>query len=179
MSKLVKDYIAAELRGRYSGVESALLVEYVGVDGETNTTFRRALRKKKLVLEIVQNSMLKRAVAGTRLEVLGPSLKGPSALVTGGESAVDAAKVLFEWKDKVKGLRLKAAVLEGEFIDERTVVDLYKMPTKRDVQAQIVGQALSPGGKLAAILKGAGNVGGLIKALIEKQEQGEEIKKIA
>lgn len=178
MSKLVKKMIASELSDRYSGLDSALLVEYVGVDGLTNTEFRRTLRAKSVNFEIVKNSLFKRAIADTQLAPLADRLTGPTAVVTGGETLIDAAKVVEEWTGKIKGLRFKVAVLEGELIDERAVEGLHKMPTKADLQARIVSIALSPGGNLvAAALSGGSNIAGCLKTLIEKLEDGEEIKK--
>lgn len=179
MSKLVKNYITDELTDRYSGMESALLVEYVGVDGLTNTEFRRELRSKSVNFEIVKNSLFRRAIAGGKLAPLSDKLSGPTAVVTGGDTLIDAAKVIEEWLGKIGGLKLKVAVLEGELIDEHAVTELHKMPTKADMQGRIVSIALSPGGKLvSAMLSGGSNIAGCLKTMIEKLEKGEEIRKV-
>ena len=68
-------------------------------------------------------------------------------------------------------------MLEGEWLDEARVAGLSKMPTKRDLQARVAAIILSPGGNVAgAINAGGGNIAGAIKAMIEKIEDGEEIK---
>lgn len=174
MSKLVKDLITKELQARYGELDNAVWVELIGVDGITTNEFRRDLHEKNLRLEVVKNSLFRRAVADRPLGKLAERLEGPAALVTGGESAIDAAKVLDAWLPKIKGLRLRGAVLEGEYYDEQAVASLAKMPSKRDLQARLVGIVLSPGGNLAgAILSGGSNIAGCLKALIEKLEKGE------
>ncbi len=177
MSKMVKGLITDALNGRYNELDSALLVEFVGVDGNTSNEFRGALRKQDIRLEIVKNSLARRAIAEGPLSALGGDLKGPSALLTGGESLIDVAKLVDEWKAKVEGLKLKSAVLEGEYLDTDKVQGLHKMATKADMQARVAGAVLSPGAKLvgAAISPGA-KLAGCLKAMIEKLEGGEEIK---
>ena len=175
MSKLVKDLITKDLKSRYAEMDSAVWVEMLGIDGITTNEFRRDLHEKQLRLEIVKNALFRRAVGDGPLAKLAESLTGPAALITGGESAIDAAKVIEGWMPKLKGLKLRGAVLEGEYLDEQAVAGLAKMPTKRDLQAKLVGVILSPGGNLAgALLAGGGNIAGCIKALIEKLEDGED-----
>lgn len=111
---------------------------------------------------------------------LAGALGGPVALLTGGETAIDAAKALEEWLPKFpkNAVKLRGALLEGEFLDEAQVQDLAKMPGKRDLQAQLVAMVLSPGGKLvSAILSGGGNVAGCLKAMIDKLEKDEPVAK--
>lgn len=175
MSKMIKDMITDDLRGRYHELQSALLVEFVGVDGQTNNEFRRELRGRQMRLEIVKNSIFRRATAESRLAPLHRDLEGPSALLTGGESLIDIAKLIEEWKTKLKGLRLKSAVLEGEYLDRDRVARLHKMPNRAEMQARIAGTLLSPGRNLAgAINSPGGKIAGCLKALIEKLEKGEK-----
>lgn len=174
MSKPVKDLMTQELSLRYKGKDSALWVEFVGCDGITTNQFRRALHAKGVLIEVVKNAVFKRAASGTKLEGLASAMDGPAALVTANESLIDAAKLIEEWFPKIPGLKFKAAVLEGEFIDEKRVKGLAKMPTRRDLQGQIAGAAKSPGAKLASAIRSPGaNVAGAIKALLEKLEKGE------
>jgi len=174
MSKPVKDLITRELAGRYEGVESALWIELLGIDGITTNAFRGELRSRQMRLEIVKNSLFRRACGDGPLAKLAGALDGPAAIATGGESLIDVAKLIDEWRPKMKGLRLRGAVLEGEYIGETEVSGLSKMPSRRDLQARIVGQALSPGANLAAAALGPGSVlAGCVKALIEKLEKAE------
>lgn len=172
MSKLVKDLMTQDLRNRYESIDNAVWVEIVGVDGITTNEFRHTLHNKQFHLEVVKNSLFRRAIADAPLSRLAKHLEGPCALVTGGESAIDAAKVLDEWLPKLKGLRIRGALLEGEYLDEATATGLSKMPTKRDIQGRVAGAALSPGANLAAaILSGGGLIAGCLKHIIEKHEQ--------
>jgi large subunit ribosomal protein L10 len=172
MSKPVKELVTKELRSRYGELDSALWVELIGADGITTNEFRRDLRSHNIRLEIVKNSLFRQACGDGRLAPLAKGLTGPAALVTGGDSLIEAARIVEEWMPKIKGLKLRGAVLEGEFFDQQRVETLSKMPSKRDLQARIAGCLCSPGASLAAaILSGGGLVAGCVKALIEKLEK--------
>lgn len=173
MSKPVKELLTRELAGRYQAVRNAIWVELVGVDGITTNEFRRVLRDRNMRLEVVKTSLFQAACKDGPLAKLAAALHGPVALVTGGESAIDAAKLLDEWLPKLQTkLRLRGAVLEGEYLDEKRVKDLSRMPSQRDLLARVAMVIMTPGGRLAsAIAAPARNVAGCVKALVEKLEK--------
>lgn len=177
MSKFVKELITKDLQQRYADLDSALLVEFVGVDGNTNNAFRRELHEREMRLEVIKNSLFRRATGESKLAPLHRDLEGPSALLTGGESVIDIAKLVADWRSKIKGLKLKSAVLEGEYIDHDAVDRLHKMPNKAEMQARLAGAVMGPARKLAgAINAGGGNIAACLKTMIEKMEKGETIQ---
>lgn len=178
MSKPVKEMVMADLAGRYQDQENAVWIELLGVDGNTTNAFRRDLRSREMRLEVVKTSLLRKVCAGGPLASLANALVGPVALVTGGDSAIEVAKLLDEWSAKFpkNSYRLRGALLEGEYLDEATVQGLHKMAGKRELQGRIVSCMLSPGGNVvAAALSGGSNIAGCLKALIEKLEKGEGV----
>ena len=176
MSRLVKDMITKELEARFATCESALWIEMVGIDGIMTNSFRRELREKDMRLEIVKNSLFRRAVGDGPLKPLAEAIAGPAAILTGGDSLIDVAKVVQEWLPKAKNIKLRGAVLEGEWLDESRVINLSKMENKADLQAKIAMIVLSPARNLAGAINAPGaNLAGAIKSLIEKLEKGEEI----
>lgn len=180
MSKLVKNIISDELKRRYSETDSAVWVEMVGVDGLTTNSFRRELRKNKLRLEVVKTALLRRAVDSRPLSRLAKEMKGPASLISGEANSAQIGKLLKPWFEKIQQLKVRGALLEGEFVDEAACKDLDKMPTRRDLQGRVAAAALSPGAKLAGAIKSpAGNIAACIKAIADKLEKGEEIKKLS
>lgn len=176
MSRLIKDMITDELRSRYGELNSALWLEITGVDGITTNRLRGALRAKQMQLEVIKNSLFKRAIGDGPLKPLADALGGPAAIVTGGDSLIDVAKLIQEWLPKAKGIKLRGAVLEGQWLDESRVAGLSRMPTKRDLQAQVAAIILSPARNVAgAVDSGGANLAACLGSLIEKLEKGEEI----
>ncbi len=89
---------------------------------EANQAFRRDLREKAggATFQVIHNRTvriaLEKAFYGDEPEVLDEMLKGPSAIVFGGDGPIPIAKVLREWKRKFKSLRVKGGVSEGEVL---------------------------------------------------------------
>lgn len=175
MSKKVKGFIQEELRQRYQGTDQCLVVSVRGLSGVENNELRGALLNKDIRLNVVKNSLARRAFADLGLEAASDLFDGPCAVVVGGESIVDAAKVVKEWADKLEHLAIKGALVEGQVLDEQGAIALSKMPNRRELQGQIVACALSPGSRLAGAIGGpAGYIAGCVKALVEKLESGQE-----
>ncbi len=171
MSRRVKGLTTEELRSRYEGVDSVLLVDPTGIDANVNNAMRGDLRGKSVRLEVVKNSLARRAFEGGPLESMGPLLEGPNALVTGGDSIVDAAKMVAEWGKKIGLLKIRGAVVEGEMLGAAEASELAKLPGRRELHQQVVGLSLSPGARLAGALTGPGRViAGCLQAIIDKAE---------
>jgi large subunit ribosomal protein L10 len=129
----------------------------------------------------MQNSLAKKAFAGTPLEPLNKLLTGPSALAYGGQSVVEVAREIIALITTMPEVELKGAVLDGQLFEGKAgVTELSKFPTKDEAIAQVVTLVVSPARKLMAQVKGPGStLAGIIKAIEEKLEKGETIAKKA
>ncbi|PYR32513.1 MAG: 50S ribosomal protein L10, partial [Acidobacteria bacterium] len=59
-----------QLERAFKGSDSAILVDYKGLNVPQVTELRRQLRGAKAKYKVVKNTIAKRALKGTRLEVL-------------------------------------------------------------------------------------------------------------
>jgi len=172
MSKRVKSLITAELQNKFKGADAVVVVDYTGIDAKTNHSIRAALRGKKVKMTVVRNAMAVKALEGAGLKGAKDLLKGTNAVCYGGESVVDVARELVEQSKKVEKLKIKGAIVEGTLLDAKAATALSKLPSKKELQANLVAQILGPGRKIAGQLKGpAGKIAGQVKAVIEKAEK--------
>ena len=98
---------------------------------------------------------------------------GQCTVVFGGEGAGIAAKEVVAWAKKLKTIELKGGYIDGTVVKgDAGVKTLATMPTRAELQGQIVQIALTPGSKVAGAILGAGGViAGCIKSVIEKREK--------
>lgn len=174
MSKPVKDILTSEYQRRYASLDSACVVSVIGLDGKSANRLRGELRAKNIRLQVIKNSLARRALAGSRLFPLAEKLSGPCALVTGGDSIIDVAKTLVALKKTYPRLELRMGILEGDpqLID---IERLSAMKGRQEVLAEIAAVLRGPGGRLAGCLVGpAGRIAGCVKAIIDKAEKGEQ-----
>lgn len=173
MSKKVKEMMIKELADRYESVDSALVVNPLGIDGTTSNEMRGDLRSKSIRMEVIRNSLARKAFADTSLSVLAEVLDQSCALITGGDSIVDVAKHVKDWSKKVPEFQIRGAVVEGSVLDAQQALKLADMPNRQELQGQVVQIINSPGASLAgAIASPGGRIAGCIKTLVERLEEG-------
>ena len=169
MSKPVKDLMTQEYQRRYGEMESACIVSVIGLDAISTNRLRGELRAKDLRLQVVKNSLARRAFSDGPMAPVGKALEGPCALVTGGESAIDAAKALVVLQKTYPEIELKLGMMEGdpELIE---VEKLAKMKNRVELLGELAGQLLGPGARLAGCLAGpGGRIAGCVKAIGESE----------
>ncbi len=169
MSKPVKDMIASEYSRRFEGVTGAVVVEIRGLDAKATTSMRGNFHQKGIKITIVKNALARRTFKGGPLASLEKALKGPSAMLTGAESAIIVAREIVKAAEAEKKIVLKGAIFDGEFYEgDAGVKKLGSFPTREEAQAKVVTLVLSP----------ARNIMGCVKTIQEKLEKGEAISKL-
>jgi large subunit ribosomal protein L10 len=175
MSKYVKGLITDTLRERLKGVHDALLVNTIGLDGNTNTRLRAELRSKNIHVLVVKNSQAARATEGTPLAPLFANLSGTAAICWGGEDIVTLAKEITKLvkDDKYKPFTARGGVMDGDALDAIQVERVSKWPSRTEQLSILSGQILSPGANLVSQLI---SVGGALASQIEQRagKDGEE-----
>ena len=101
MSKLVKNMLVDDLKQRLTNVNELIVVSLGRLDGQKTTQLRQSLRKKKIHLQLVKNSLARRATLNTPLAPAFGTTEGMLAIAWGGEDVVDLAKEL----DRVSGAK--------------------------------------------------------------------------
>jgi ribosomal protein L10 len=174
MSKLVKNLVSNDLRKQLNGVSDALLVNVVGLDAIRTTKLRKELRAKNITLEVVKNSMARRATEGTPLAAAFQGVEGTLAIVWGGSDIVSLAKEI----TRLAGLKefdkfsARGGAMDGAKLTADDVKQVSTWPSREEQLSLLVGQVLSPGAKLSSQLTAiAGAVASQIKQHAEDLEK--------
>ena len=174
MSKLVKNMLIDDLRRRWEGVGEVIVVSLGSLDGHQATKLRQTLRKKRIHLQLIKNSLARRAAADTPLAPAFTKTEGMLAVAWGGEDVVDLAKELdriASGKD-FEGVEFRGGALDGARLEAGEVKLVAKWPSRAEVLSLIAGQIVGVGGLLAAQIGSAGGVlAGQIKSRAEDLEK--------
>lgn len=176
MSKAVKQMLVEDLQRRLTDVNDVIVVSLGRLDAQKTTQLRQTLRKKKISLQLVKNSLARRATRGTPLE---PALEGGDgmlAIAWGGEDIVDLAKELDRLagvKD-FEGLECRGGALDGGRLGAADVKQVAKWPTRAEQLSLLSGQISAVAGRLAGQIVAAGGVlaGQLASRVDELEKSG-------
>ena len=174
MSKLVKDLITEDLKGRLNDVTDLFVVNLVGLDAIKTQLLRKKLREKNIHLMMVKNSLARRATEGT---VLAPAFEGTTgmlAIAYGATDVVALAKEIAKLADDktMQPFSAIGGVMDGGKLSAEEVKLVSKWPTREEQLSILVGQILSPGAKLASQLNSVG--GAIVSQIKEKAKEPEE-----
>jgi large subunit ribosomal protein L10 len=174
MSKYVKQLLQSEIEKKLDKerISEFLVISTTGISGVNINQMRGQLKEKKMKLIVVKNSLFKRALLSRKMETAVALLDGPCTIAYGGDSIVDLAKEMTEWKKKIALLEIKGAYLEGSALNAAAAAGLAKMPTRAQMLSLLSATIMSPARNLsAAIMSPASKAAGCIKAAGEKQEK--------
>jgi large subunit ribosomal protein L10 len=143
------------LETAFKGSESAILVDYKGLNVPQVTDLRRQLRVAKASYKVVKNTLAKRALKGTAFEPLSDHFKGTTAVAYTGTDPVALAKALTTFAKTAPTLQIKAAVVQGRAIKAAEVTDLAALPGKPELYAKLLFLLQAPMVQLVSVLNAA------------------------
>ena len=141
-----------QLESAFKGSDSAILVDYKGLNVPQVTDLRRQLRAAKAKYKVVKNTIARRAVKGTRFEALEKYFEGTTAVAYTDKDPVALAKTLTTFVKTAPKLQIKAAVVQGKPVQPAAVTDLAALPSKPELYARLLGTMQAPMVQLVTVL---------------------------
>ena len=140
------------LESAFKGSDSAVLLEFKGLNVPQVTELRRQLRGVKASYKVVKNTLAKRAIKGTSFESLDQHFQGTTAIAYTGSDAVALAKTLTTFLKGAPQLSIKAAVVQGRPAKAADVSDLASLPGRPELYARLLGTLQAPMVQLVSVL---------------------------
>lgn len=168
-----KESVVADVKASMEKSAGVLFLDFTGMTVIEADKLRRDLQKKNVRYLVVKNTLMKIALDGTPYANASACLKGtPTGVVFGYDDPVSSAKAVFDFMEECDHLKVKGGVLDNKSIGAKEAEALSKMPSKSELQAQVVQLAMSPGRKLLGQVQSPGaRVAGAVQALVERLEK--------
>ena len=159
----IKKGVVADIRQKFEKAQTAVLVDYRGLNVAEDTELRNQLRKAGVEYAVLKNTMINLAIDGMNLDEMKSHLEGPTAVAFGYEDAIAPAKVLSDFVKAKKKMTIKCGVCDGAYLDEAGVQALANTPSREVLIAKIMGSMMSSVSKFVYALEA-----------IRKKQAGEE-----
>ncbi|KRO63946.1 MAG: 50S ribosomal protein L10 [Cryomorphaceae bacterium BACL11 MAG-121015-bin20] len=172
MNKQEKNDMIATLEGMLTDNKNFYLADISGLTAEQNSALRRLCFKREVSLQVVKNTLLKKALEknGADFSELYSALVGNTSIMQ-AEASNTPAKLIKEFRSKQNNKPiLKAAYLEESlYIGDENLSTLADLKSKNELIGDIITLLESPAKNVIASLQSGGNkLSGIVKALQER-----------
>ncbi|MEQ8908446.1 MAG: 50S ribosomal protein L10 [Vicingaceae bacterium] len=172
MTRKEKEEIVKALSEKLNENGIFYLADISELDAESSTKLRRLAHKREVSLNVVKNTLLKKALeeAEGSYEEFYEVLKGNTSIMF-AEVGNAPAKLIKDFRKNSEKPLLKGAFIdEAIYIGDDKVEALASMKSKDEVIADIIALLQSPAKNVVSALQSGGNtISGLVKALGERE----------
>ena len=175
MPTSAKQQTIDELNDVFTRAKSAILAHYHGISAADMTILRTHMRERAVDFRVIKNTLAKKAMKDTPLEVLESEFKGPVSLLVSFDDAVAPAKALADYaKSGVKkSPDVVAGVVEGQQVTLEEIQALADLPSKEVLLSQLLSVMNGPTtnfvGVFSALLR---KLVGTLDAIKDQKAQG-------
>ena len=147
-----KQIIIDEIKDKFERAESAVVIDYIGITVAEADEMRKKLREAEVDYTVYKNTLVKRAIEGTKYEALGEILEGPSGFAFSYDDATAPARVLNDARKAYKKMEFKGGIIEGEYFDKENIEKIAAIPSRDTLISKFMGSIQSPIANFARVV---------------------------
>jgi large subunit ribosomal protein L10 len=138
-----KKQVVENLHAAWSEANAGVVTHYRGLSVAEMGELRRTLHQAQVSLQVVKNTLARRAAEGTEFSVAEDLFAGPTAVAFGNDP-VALAKALSEFAKKNGTLQILGGVLDGKRLEAGDIKALAALPSREVLLAKLLGSMQSP-----------------------------------
>ena len=135
---------------RLAKAELVILTRNKGLTHVMDRELRNNLRKEGATFGVEKNTLVARALKGTKFEHLSDKLTGPIGIAI-SEDPMAAARVVYDFAKKNDKLEIVGGASGADALDLEKIKFLALLPTKDQLRGKIIGILQAPGAQLARL----------------------------
>jgi len=138
MDRIQKETLVNDLSQAIATAPLVILADYKGATVEETEGVRNKLRENGLRLQVVKNTLMKRAIADTDVEKLSPLLTGMTGVVVSGDDPIASARAVRDALDPKGAIQLRAAFFEGDVYEGEAAKAIADLPGRDELMVMLL-----------------------------------------
>ncbi len=147
-----KKSIVAHVADVAGGALSAVVADYRGLTVAQMTELRTQARNVNVHLQVVRNTLAKRALEDTEFACMNEVLVGPTVLAFASEEPGAAARLFKAFAKSHKQFEVKGLAISGQFLGAESLDRVAALPTRDEALSQLLAVMKAPIGKFVRTL---------------------------
>jgi len=143
VNKQDKQRIVEDLHAAWSESTAGVVAQYRGLTVSEMGDLRRRLNQADVSLQVVKNTLARRAAEGTDFKAAEELFTGPVAIAYGADP-VGMAKAISDFSKAHEALEVKGGILDGKLVDIHGIKALASLPSREVLLAKMLGSMQSP-----------------------------------
>ena len=151
MDRAEKQDAIEALKGVFAGSGAVVVTHYSGLTVAEMTDLRGRLRQEGAKLQVVKNTLAKKALNGSVGEAGDALFAGPVAIAFAPDP-VSAAKVATQYAKDNDKFSVIGGLMGEQVLDKGGVTSLASLPSLDQLRGKIIGLIQAPATKIAGVI---------------------------
>lgn len=146
MLRTEKEIAVSAIRERFSKMSSAVFVDFSGMTVAEVSNLRGKFREKGVEYKVLKNTLVKKALGDEPFSgSVSKVLRGMTGVAWSFEEPSAAARVVKDFAKENEKLKIKAGLMDGQFLSAKQVEDqLATLPSKDEARAMLLATFNAP-----------------------------------
>ena len=137
MIKKEKEKLAIELSEAFKNSNTFYLLDFIKMPVSRFVELRKLFREHSYSFRVVKNRLALRALKEEFPEDLRKHFRGPTAIAFSPEDPIGLARMIKEYSEKNKILKVKAGLLEGQFFPAGKFSEIAALRSRKELIAKL------------------------------------------
>jgi len=125
-----------ELNQVFDKYNTFYLLDFMKMPVEQAVELRRRLREQAYSFKVVKNRLALRALKEDFPDDLKNVFQGPTGIAFAEENPINLARILKDFSDEFKVLKVKGGLVEGQFLSPESFSELASLTSREDLIAK-------------------------------------------
>ncbi len=150
-----KEEIVKDLAEKMKKAKSLIFVNFDGLKVKETEELRKKFREENIEYLVAKKTLMKLALKDAGIKDVNPkNFEKGVATVFGYDDEVAPARIIGEFSKKHEALQPIGGILENQFVNQATIIEFSKLPSRRELLAKIVGSIHAPVSGIVRVLAG-------------------------